>query len=150
VRALALSISLVLAAACAGTGEAPEPDDAPARVPKHETYLRHPTKITGDEVHVILPRAYEDEVEVEGLSYGWREKGGKRTWEGTGRCRLSVLSLRVEATSLTVTLVPEREEPEVMIQASGDASYRQEVRDKVNANSGLAILQITNDRLLER
>jgi len=152
VRRVTPAVLMLLVAACAGTGAAPESpgDGAPARIPKHETYLRNPTTITGDEVRVILPRAYEDEVEVEGLSSGWRESGGKRAWEGTGRCRLSVLSLRIEAAVLSVTLVPAADVTEVMIQAVGDVSYRQEVRDKVNLKSGLSFLMISNDRLLQR
>ncbi|MHC4859969.1 MAG: hypothetical protein ACYTDY_07735 [Planctomycetota bacterium] len=76
--------------------------------------------------------------------------GGKRKWEGTGSCRLALLSLVIEASALTVTLVPDRGDPEVILQATGRVSYRHTIRGRTQAKEGLKLLMITNDRLLER
>ncbi len=99
---------------------------------------------------MILPRTYEDEIEVQGLSAGWRDSGGKRVWEGTGDCRLEILALEIRARALTVTLVPVQEEPEVLIQATGNVSYRHAVKGVANMKDGLEFLMITNNTVLER
>ena len=151
-RALA-PLALLLALSACGSPRIPvrtiDPDE-PDVLPPHEVYLRRPTTITGDEAHVILPRTYEDEVDVSGLSAGWRDVGGKRTWEGSGDCRLEILSLVVSARALNVTLVPVAEEPEVTIQATGNVSYRHSVKGVVNMKDGLDLLMNTNNIVLER
>ena len=145
---------LVLAlVSCAGkTGTAPEatprppPDEWP-KLEKYQHFIENPTDIVGDEAIVILPEFYADDIHLEGLGSGWIEEGGKSTWEGSGDCLLEVRSLRIQCRLLTVTLVTPTDEPEVLIQASGNASLAQQVRGIGSWYQDLMLLTIRNERM---
>jgi len=154
VRAAFVGFALLLAA-CA-TGEAPggsaspggeEGDTAPARerVLPHERYLKHATRVEADEVYVILPAQYAGDLQVSGLSAGWRAVGANRVWEGGGDCELRCLALVIFTKSLTVTVVPDQEEQVVHINATGHVSYVHSVRGSADVGRDLDFLFITND-----
>jgi hypothetical protein len=144
---------LVLLASCAtGSGDSARsggPGDSPdePKLEKYENYIENPTEIVGDEVTVILPDIYGDDLVVKGLSTGWTEENGKRTWEGSGECRLELRSLRIRCKELTVTLVPIDEDPEVVIQASGNVSLAQQVKGVGSWFDNLRLLMIRNERM---
>jgi hypothetical protein len=145
---------LVLVTACAGSSHTAKPGqpDGERKLEKHQHYVENPTGITGDAVIVILPALYADDLEVKGLGSGWIEDGGKRTWEGSGECRLELHALRVQCRLLTVTLVPPGDELEVLIQASGTVTLAQQVKGVETFYDNLKLLTIRNDRMwmLER
>jgi len=148
---------LTAAAASCQSGQAPQDPDGtgraaaePVRIPRHEHYLRNVTEIRADAVSVLLPMAYCDEVNVSGLSAGWVEEDGDRVWEGSGDARLRVLSLSVFTKGLSVRLVAEQPEPEVIISAIGAVSMANSVRGFGSYIEGVEFLLLRNDRSLER
>ncbi len=120
------------------------------RIPKHETFLRHPTEVRAEEVRVLLPGYLADRIGVEGLSEGFREGPGGWIWEGTGDCVLRVLSLVVRASRLTVTVAPEGSRPEFMLAAEGDVRFAHSVRGVGSLAEGLHFLLLRDDRSLEK
>lgn len=149
-RSAALLLLIVVTACASNPSTTPEPRPAPEEGPKLKKYqhaIENPTEITGDEVTVILPDLYADDIELTGLGSGWMLEDGTSTWEGTGDCSLAVRSLRIHCNELTVTLVPAGDEPEVMIQASGNVSFAQQVRGVGSWFENLVLLTIRNDRM---
>ena len=145
----------VLVAGCASSGDgSPETsrggEREAARIERHETYIRNPTRVDGDAVIVILPAGYRESVTVQGLSEGWREEKGRIIWAGSGICLLELDQLGIRARrSLKVTLKEGQLEPEVTIQASGNVSMLHSVRGVGNSISGAEFLLLVNDRSLE-
>ncbi len=150
-RCAALLLLLAVSASCQSKpNSTPERRPAPEEGPKLEKYqhaIENPTEIVGDEVTVILPDFYADELHLEGLSSGWIAADGKSTWEGSGDCVLQVRSLVIHCKILTVTLVPPGDDPEVLIQANGNVSLAQQVRGIGSWFENLILLMIRNDRM---
>jgi len=149
-RVAAILLLVALASCQSRPNITPEPRPAPEAGPKLEKYqysIENPTEIVCDEATVILPDFYADDVQLEGLGSGWLPADGKRTWEGSGDCVLRVRSLKIYCKALTVTLVPPGDDPEVLIQASGDVSLAQQVRGIGSWFEDLILLTIRNDRM---
>jgi hypothetical protein len=149
-RSTALLLLLVVSSCASQPNTTPTARPAPEDVPKlekYQHYIENPTDIVGDEVTVILPDFYADDIELSGLGSGWMLDDGKSTWEGTGDCMLELRSLKIHCKELTVTLVPPGDEPEVLIQASGGVSLAQQVRGIGSWFENLALLTIRNDRM---
>jgi hypothetical protein len=138
------------AASCSGGGRREPDGPGEGPVPAYETYVKNPTEIRAEEVRAIFPAAYSEKISLTGLSDGWREEEGSRVWEGSGSCSLSLHRLKVSCRALTVTLVEEQKEPEVMIQATGDVYIGHGVRSVATYAEHLSFLLLRNDRRLER
>jgi len=147
------ALFLVLAA-CQSTekGTAPTDSTEPAEVEAGdptERFIDEPTVIRAESIVAIFPADLESEVEVDGLSAGWREKDGRKVWEGSGQVEVKVRKLVLNGRSVTVTLVPDQAEREIMITASGDVSFGHRVRGGTEWK-GKNFLMIRNDRWLEK
>lgn len=117
---------VLLLAACAGgpRGQDGANADEPAkrqerRIPKWETFVLSRTEIRADRVWVVLPEKVAGDLTVSGLSSGWSAPSGKRTWQGSGECRLKLHELLIKCRQLDVTLVPTRPAPEMLLTAEG-------------------------------
>ncbi|MEN8150111.1 MAG: hypothetical protein ABFS86_09820 [Planctomycetota bacterium] len=141
---------LIALAGCRSTTDGP-PDDADVAggARPEERFLDHPTVVRGETIAAILPADLESEVEVSGLSAGWREENGKKIWEGRGGVEVKVRKLVLAGKSVNVTLVAEQKEREVVIQASGDVSFSHAAPGGTQWE-GKDFLMIRNDRWLER
>ena len=114
------------------------------RILPHERYLKHPTRIEADQVLMILPAEYAEEIEVSGLTAGWQTRGPNRVWEGSGNCELKVLSLTIVTRDLVLTVVPDQEEQVVNITATGNVICAHSVRGMGNYDEW-SFLVITNE-----
>ena len=150
---------LLVLAACqsADTGTTPANDSPtdpadPAAIEASdptERFIDEPTVVRADSIEAIFPADLYSEVEVEGLSAGWQEKDGRKIWEGSGQVEVKVRKLVLSGRSVTVTLVPDQAQREIMITASGDVSFGHRVRGGTEWK-GKSFLMIRNDRWLER
>jgi hypothetical protein len=153
-RAAALLLALAALAACqSGQGSAKANDERPASVPKvppHEQYLRNVTRIRADQVFLILPEVYGDELRIEGLKTAWveDEEAGTRSMTAKGEVMAYLLELTVKTRDLKVTLVKKQPEPEVMITAVGRASMAHSVAGIGQYVDDVRILHIRNDKRL--
>jgi len=160
---LLLALVLVLAACQSGSGRntgngagkkaaGGAANDAEPKEPEvpHERFLANPTVVRARSIQVILPAAYRDEIETEGLSAGWQELNGRRVWEGSGEVEVRLRKLVLTGPSVTVTLVEDQPEPEVMIQATGDVSFGHLSKGLSTQWEGKAFLMIRNDRWVEQ
>jgi hypothetical protein len=147
-------ILVALLAACAGDGSQRKEGGSPAdatkapAVPKHEYYLRYPTRIEAEELVAILPAGYGKNIEVKGLSTGWKRAGDRRVWEGAGGVDLRILSFTARVRKLTLTLVPDGPDPEVIFQATGNVRLVRAVKGVGEAEVDLDSVLINNDKRL--
>ena len=114
-----------------------------------ERFIDDPTVVRAESIEAIFPADLEAEVVVEGLSAGWQEKDGRKIWEGSGQVEVRVRKLILTGRSVTVTLVQDQAEREIMITASGDVSFGHRARGGTEWK-GKSFLMIRNDRWLSR
>jgi hypothetical protein len=148
-RRLAIA-ALLLVAACGTTrGGAGGAADAP-EIPPWQVYVKNPTEIRSGKFTAILPARWESDLTVSGLSDGWKERDGKKSWSGTGDCHLKLFRLDVKCHQLTVTLVPDQPEPEVLLTAEDHVVLAHVSKRIGNLSQDLEFLLIRNDRRMER
>lgn len=145
----ALLLALFAGGCVAAGGAVPDPAPTAAPALPYERFLVNPTEVRAEEVRFLAPAACEAEIRLSGLTSGWREGPGGRTWEGTGDCRLTLRALSVGCRRLTVTLVPSGE-PEVLLSAEGAVAWSHTVRGVTTFAEDLSLLVLRNDRSLER
>ena len=114
-----------------------------------ERFLDYATSVKADVIHAILPADLEPEVEVSGLSAGWREEEGRKVWEGGGEIRVKIRNLVLSGPSVTVTLVSSQPKREIVIQATGHVSFAHAAPGGTEWR-GKDLLMIRNDRWLEQ
>jgi hypothetical protein len=139
------ALLLALLGCSSAPPEAPEPVETEPE--RYEHYIRYPTEIVGDRAVVILPEFYGPDLSVAGMGAGWVEEEGKRSIEVSGDCLLTLFGLTIRCRVLSATLVPVAEEPEVLIQASGDVSLAHQVKGVGSWFEHLRLLTIRNERM---
>jgi hypothetical protein len=150
-RIVALLVLLSLLGCRTSGAEGGPPETEPGTTPKdpHERFLDYATVVKADEIQAILPADIEPEVEVSGLSTGWREDNGRKVWEGSGDARVKIRELLLAGPSVTVTLVSSQAVREIVVQATGDVSFAHAAPGGTEW-MGKDLLMIRNDRWLER
>ena len=129
--------------------EEPSPEKpAPAADPT-ERFLDHPTVVKAAVIRAIFPADLEPELQVSGLSVGWKEEAGRKVWKGSGEARVKVRKLVLAGPSVTVTLVASQPEREIVVQATGNVAFGHTAPGGT-AWEGKDFLMIRNDRWLER